>query len=276
MVNMEWFPAITTTSILVFAAWMARNLIATRLKSSVEHEFNGKLAGLENELKTKSAEIEAMRHGALTAMSGRQAAIDKRRLEAVDQIWASATSLGRVKMAISMLTVLKLDAIHDALASRDANKMRQFINAIALAPDATTLDFASAAKAHPFVTPMVWASYSALAAVSGHAIGQWTALKAGVNPKDLMNEDAVKKLVKLALPTRIDYIEEHGAIAAYHLVEELESQLLTEIRLMLNGADDDKASVERAAQIVAHAKKVAEAAATATNAGAAAAAGVMV
>ena len=101
---MEWIPAITTTALSGVALWLGRNLIFTRLTKSVEHEFNGRLETLKAqlrdseerlkaELRNRESEIAALRGGALSALASRQAALDKRRLEAVDQLWTSVSAL---------------------------------------------------------------------------------------------------------------------------------------------------------------------------------------
>lgn len=92
-----WIPSLITTGLLAFALWLGRKLIVTRLAKSVEHEFNTKLEAvraefrekdelLKADLRLKESEIAALRGGAMTAMASRQMAVDKRRLEAVDQL----------------------------------------------------------------------------------------------------------------------------------------------------------------------------------------------
>jgi len=101
----SWFPPLITTALFAAALWLGRNVISTRLTKSVEYEFNKKLElvrsqmreseeRLKAELRTKETEIAALRSGALSALASRQVALDKRRLEAVDQLWASVTALG--------------------------------------------------------------------------------------------------------------------------------------------------------------------------------------
>ncbi len=95
-----WVPTIVTTGLLALALWLGRKLIATRLVKSVEHEFNARLEAvraefrekeelLKADLRSKESEIADLRGGAMTAMASRQMALDKRRLEAVDQLWSA-------------------------------------------------------------------------------------------------------------------------------------------------------------------------------------------
>lgn len=48
---MDWFPAISTTSLLVIALWLGRNLLITRLTNSVRHEYDEKLETIKAILK---------------------------------------------------------------------------------------------------------------------------------------------------------------------------------------------------------------------------------
>lgn len=267
---MDWIPSITTTSLFATTLWLARNLIASRLTKSVEHEFNEKLEKvraeyrqqeerLRSDLQTRAAEIEALRAGALSAMSGRQAVIDKRRLEAVDQLWASVTALASARALAASLSVIKVDAVGE-MAQHD-EKVRKFVEMMGLGFDAKKLDHASAAKAQPFVSPMVWAIYSAMQAVASHAVIQWHALKSGLNPKGLIDEDKIKSLIKVALPHYSDYVDKNGSAAFYYTLDALENQLLVAIRQMLSGTDDDKASIDRAAEILKHSNELMKAAA---------------
>ncbi len=40
MTFLDWVPAISTTSLFAAGLWLLRSLIITRLRASVQHEFN--------------------------------------------------------------------------------------------------------------------------------------------------------------------------------------------------------------------------------------------
>ena len=116
----DWLPSLSTTAIFAFALWLARKLIATRLAKSVQHEFDTKLELIRTELRekeerlkadlrSKEAEIAALRDGAMTAMASRQMALDRRRLEAVDQLWSEIIALGPAKALSSYMAFVKFD-----------------------------------------------------------------------------------------------------------------------------------------------------------------------
>jgi hypothetical protein len=116
----DWIPAVSTTSLLAGALWLMRSLIITRLTQSVQHEFNEKLEILRTdlrkneelfkaELRAKDAQIELLRSGAISGLASRQAALDRRRIEAVDQIWSAVVALAPAKTASAWMAPINFD-----------------------------------------------------------------------------------------------------------------------------------------------------------------------
>jgi hypothetical protein len=256
---MDWIPAVTTTTLLAAALWLARKLIITRLSRSVQHEFDKKLElvradlraseeKLKSVLREKEAEISALRSGALSAIAGRQAAIEKRRLEAIDQIWAAFNSLAHARGLAAQMAIIKFEEA--AKESVRNPKARQLFEIMGSGFDLLKIDGASADKARPFISPMAWAIFAAYRAIVMHGVVKWQILKSGIGEANLIDSDAVKKLVLAALPHYKDYLEKHGTDTLYYSLEGLESQLLSELKTLLKVSEFDKASVEQAAEIV--------------------------
>lgn len=262
-----WFPALTTTAALAAVLWLCRQLISTRLTKSVEHEFNTKIESvrmemhaseerLKAQLREKEAEISALRSGALTALASRHASLDKRRLEAVDQLWASFNALAPARAIAANLSVIKFESAAK-LAENDP-KVRQFFEMIGAGFDLKTLDLSGAAKARPFLTPLVWAIFSAIQAITFHSVMRWHILKGGLGTTDFSDNKAIENLVVAALPHYAEYLEKNGPSVYYHVLEALDARLLDEIQNMLLGVESDKASIEQAAEIVRQANALQE------------------
>jgi len=273
---LPWFPALTTTGLLAAALWLGRELISTRLTKSVQHEFDKKIESVKAELRAseerfkaqlreKEAEIAALRSGALSVLASRHAALDKRRLEAVDQLWSSFNALAPARGIAANMAVIKFESAAKQ-AERDP-KVRQFFELIGHGFDARAIDLTGAAKARPYVTPMVWAVYSAISAVTMHSIMRLQILKGGLGTTDFADHKAIEKLVVAALPHYSEYLEKHGPSVYYYVLEALDTKLLAELQSMLSGAESDKASVEQAAEIIRQANALQ--AATTESAGAA-------
>jgi hypothetical protein len=261
----SWLPAITTTGALAVVLWLCRQLISTRLTRSVQHEFDNKLESIRAELRTseerlraqlreKEAEIAALRGGALSALASRQAAVDKRRLEAVDQLWSSFNALGPARFIAASMSRINFE-----YASRRAPvepQLRRFFEMIGGDFDPKLVDCSGAKIARPFLSPMVWAVYSAIEAITMHGVLQWHVLKNGMGAKDFSDHEAIERLILAALPHYAEHLRTHGPSAYYTALEALDSLLLSEIHKMLSGSDSDRASIERAAAIVEQVKAV--------------------
>ena len=256
---MDWIPAISTTSLLALVTWLGRNLIVTRLTESVEHEFNTRLENLRAELRlaeerfradlrAKDNDIALLRSGAISAMASRQMALDKRRLEAVDEIWLAIASLGPARKVCETMAIVNWEFV--STTAQTDEKLRTMFEALGAGLDLNAVKFDSAVRARPFLPPIVWAVYYAYMAVCMHAVSRWAIVRFGVNPKGLEDSDTVNELIKTVLPHYATWVDEHGARGHHDVLRALEEKLLREISLMMTGTESDKASVEQAAEIM--------------------------
>jgi hypothetical protein len=254
-----WVPSVLPTALLALVLWLGRKLIVTRLVKSVEHEFNAKLETLRAEfrqkeemlkadLRSKENEIADLRSGAMTAMASRQMALDKRRLEAVDQLWSAVTGLSPAKGISALMAVVNFEAATEAGVKNP--RVRQMFEMMGATFDPQKVDVSGATKARPFVSPMAWALFSAYQAIAWQAVIKLQILKSGFPGKNLLDKDAVPRLIKAALPHQAEYVDKYGDAGYHYLLEELEVSLLGAMRKMLAGEETDRASVERAGEIL--------------------------
>lgn len=259
MTLISWLPAVSTTGLFAIALWLGRKLLITRLTKSVEHEFNEKLETLKAEfrrgeerlradIRAKEAEISSLRSGAMSALASRQVAIDKRRLEAVDQLWAATVSLGPARFISSLMAVIKFDEA--AKQAEHDPRFRQLFELFGKGIDLNSMGGADAQRARPFVSPIAWATYTALLSITIFAVMRWQILKNGIGKVEIFDLNAINKLLKTALPHQTKYIDQYGPTGYHYLLEELESKLLHELQQVLIGSDTDKANLEQAAEIV--------------------------
>lgn len=269
MTVIDWIlSTLSTTGLLAILAWLSRNLILTRLKASVQHEFDEKLETLRTDLRkseesfkadlrAKETQIEVLRSGALSGLVSRQVALDKRRLEAIDKLWAGIDALGPLKWAASMMATFKFDK-SVKLASQD-QKVRDFFATVGASVDPKQMQEVDVHESRPFVSELAWALFSAYQAIVGYAVAQLQLLKMGLDAPDILNPEHVSKLIKAALPYYADYIDTHGATEYFYMLEPLEAELLKELQRMMRGEESDKASVEQAAKIMKEVASVNEA-----------------
>src|SRR6266566_8383628 len=84
--------------------FIGRNWLKASIEHSVQYSFDAKLETLgadfrrseeeqKSELRQKETQLAALRDGVLTGRAQRQALLDKRRLEAVERLWATVIAL---------------------------------------------------------------------------------------------------------------------------------------------------------------------------------------
>jgi hypothetical protein len=266
---MDIFLASGGTVLLISAAiWLLKNLIVTRLTRSVESEFAKILESYRSEMRisedrfkaelnSRGQEIAALRSGAISALASRQASLDSRRLQAVDDIWSSVLKLSPAKFISSILSVVKFEAAAEAAVHdpriRDAFAMfdkhfdpRNFQEQL------------PASKARPFVNEMLWASYLAYSTIIFQAIMRLNSIKCGIGPKDFMDQEQTIKLLKTALPYYAKFIDEQGPGAYHYLLEQLEEQIIREMHVTISGVDSDADSVKRAYEVIRQSNELAK------------------
>jgi hypothetical protein len=252
--------SLTPAALLLIVGWFCRQLISTRLKASVAHEFNVKIETvrietaervelIKTDLRAREAEVSSLRAGALAAMQNNRDSLNKRRLEAVDQMWLAVAALQSAKIATKAMQSIKYKeaAAHTA---RDV-RARDVFKLFAIPPDKYKTSWDDAFKAQPYVTPMAWALYSAYQSIVSMAVMQLHILSNGLGDHDVLDDESIIKLVKTALPHQAINLDKHGAGFVYYVLDELEGRLLAELRSTLEGSESNKEAVKQASQILA-------------------------
>lgn len=225
----NWIPALTTTSLFGVALWLARTLIMTRLRNSVKNEFDSKLEVLRSELKSKEAQIESLRTGAMSGLITRQGVLYKRKLEAIDQIWSAVKEIEKAKYISAIMATLKFEEC--AKESAMNPQFRTVFETFGGNFDITKINVSGAALARPFLTPLAWAYYSAYSSIVMLAVAKMQILKIGVDDaKKFLDFESSNNLLKTVLPSRAEYIDKYGTSAHHYLLEEIEQLLLTGVK----------------------------------------------
>jgi len=251
-----WIPAVTTSGLMAVFIFLCRNLILERLKNAVKHEYDSKLTKIKSDLDSKQKEIEAIRSGTLSNLAQRQNTLYKRQIEAIEGLWDAVIKLATAKaISVTLASINFENAVESAETDQKVREMFEMLNPI----DLVDMPRGDALKERPFVSPLSWAYYSAYEAIVMHAALRMHMLKKGINLKKVIDNDHVVKLVKVALPHQTEYVEKYGAAGFHYLLDELEQKLLLSFSLMLDGAENDKATIKKAAEITKQAEELSSA-----------------
>ena len=260
----EWIPSITTTSLFSVVIFLSRNLIITRLKNAVKHDYDKKIEAVKSTLKQseekfradlrrKELEITALRESALSGVVNKQEELYKKQVTSVEQIWDGVISLDKAKTISAMMATMKYEVI--LKESTIDPRIQEFAEMIGGDFRIQDINIKGALLARPFITPLAWAYFSAYKSIITQAAMRWHILKTGIG-KDFSDTKHMTNLVKAVLPHQTDYIDKHGPESFHFLLDEIEQMLLTELKNILKGLESDKESIERAAQILEESEKV--------------------
>lgn len=225
-----------------------RDKLSDYLFKHIQHRFDVKLAEVQSDFRTREATLERLTSTALSSIAARQTAIDKRRVEAVDQIWAAVHLLQPCRFIATWMSTLKFERLAE-LAEHD-ERGRAVVNHLNFDATAHATAHEKANTARPFLSPAAWAYFSAYSAVLGYAVAQMTIIKMGQKADLIAQPETVTELVAKALPHRKDYLEQWKIAGSYRLLDELEERLLGELQAFLNGGHGDEALVAQTADLL--------------------------
>lgn len=251
-------------AILAGRVWL-KSFIEGRVKVGVERqieairtEIRQSEERLKSDLRMKESQIAALVDGALGGRAARVTAVETRQLEAINRLWIAVTKLSKMKGLAMTAGMFKFDALESRVPKDE--KLRKFLaditDAFAGQNFAERAAEINSDEERPYLSEYLWALYSAYAAV---ILGAYTSLKilsiSLEKSSNLMNREHASNLLKAALPNRTSYIDQHGAQGYYYLLDEIENNILSEIKNNLNGVEVDQANLLRSAEIL---KAVAE------------------
>jgi hypothetical protein len=134
----DWIPAISTSSVLTIIGVIVGTYYKAKVEKRIQHNFDEKLEALKAQLRrdeeqlkadlrARDDEIAALRSGALSGMASRQAALDKRRLEAIEKVWSAVIDRWQWKHLAKMVGSLRMDVTLNAATKQneEGRKLRQ-------------------------------------------------------------------------------------------------------------------------------------------------------
>lgn len=275
--------AAVSVALVGMLAWLVRTVIYERLKAGVQHEFNEKLEAvkaeakerdtrLSAELKTQETRLQAelrgrdqqlqlLQGGVLSAMASRQAALDAKRLEAIDLLWASFHDLAPLRVAAQFMQSIRYDA---ALAqSADDPKTRGFFADMSKIAGLTPEVMKARAehspwKAQLYVSPDAWKLFETYRGVLHLILLRLKQLEVGIG-KDFTKIEEVVKEVKAALPHQAQLLDKHGPDFLAFLVEELGEAFRRELTSNLNNTPRNAQALQDAGTLMAAAEEIIDA-----------------
>lgn len=250
---MAWIPALTTTMVFGFllgvVIWLSRNLIVTRLTSSVRHEYDVKIEKLRDDLAREQKQIEALRSGALSGIVNRQSVLYQRQISAVDQLWSGIIKMAPAKNIATQIAIFKFE--NAAKAAAENPQLQQLFETMGANFDQNCLLTPEANKSRPFVTHIAWAYFFAYQTILGHYVAKMLILQRGFRDANkIIEHEKITTIIKAALPHQSENIDRFGHEMFHLFIDDLENYLLMELRSIIEASRANDENVRQANQIL--------------------------
>ena len=144
-------------AIVTGVGYLVRDSISAWLSTGIQHKFDSKLEVLSNDLDAKSRQIDDLRSGALGVRAQRQGSIDRRRLEAIDQLWEAVKVLRQLRGNCSTMAIVKWPEAAVELA-KDPKARDMFEQISSDLPSRFPVDDAHASR--PYISQLAWALFN--------------------------------------------------------------------------------------------------------------------
>lgn len=253
----DWIPAVAVPIIITGIFYFTPEALKSLIDRLIGYRFDRQIEVLRAELRkseetflhqlrTKDSEIAAIREGALTGLAGRQAHLDRRRIEAVEKLWAAVVEFRTLLPLASIMSAINFEnAAKTSIGDREQQAaFQRFFKPFGIEKFKSN----NAALERPFVSALAWSIYSAYQAILLQAVAQAHILQFGLDPK-MIDETGARTLAKTIVPNWASYIDSYG-VNAMPLLAEIEAKLLDELNNIIKGKESDKDSIERAAEIL--------------------------
>ncbi|WP_426031452.1 hypothetical protein [Caulobacter sp. DWP3-1-3b2] len=248
----NWIPAITSSTLLAGIGYVLSAAYKAAFEKSVQHSFDRKLEELRATIRQNDEQVAALRGGALSGLVSRQGNLDRRRLEAVERVWAETVSFARYRNLSMMTGAMDIILKSAAGTGRDAQKTRELAEMMLNTAGLGELEPANytADKERPFLDPVCWALFSAYRQCSMYPAMLFQLAKVGVGPEILESSSSMLRALKAVLPEHAEYIEEQGLGSLHQLLQPLEDRLLAAFNASLSGRESSEVAVRHAAEII--------------------------
>lgn len=247
----------STAIVIAFAVGGARFLIKKYVEKTVDASFERRLENLRSDLRVKEGQISALQTSALNNRAGRDSIIERRRIEAAENLWKAAIDLRAFKMAAMAFNSLNIEAV--SKRAETDTKIREMIGIIS-GLDGIEIDpiVKSGADMQRLFLPVdAWATFNAIRSLMFYAYTRLKAIQGGIEDSGkLVDGVAVLDLVRIALPGYAPFIDQYGINGLGRLIEPLEELLFSQLQNALNGEEADAQAVERSANLLRRAHQI--------------------
>ena len=244
MESLDFLSPTIVFGIAALIAYALRNYIKAWVDSRVRSASQKDFEQFRAELEAEKAHIAAVRDSVLDGRISRQAIVDQRRFDAIDQLWLAVREIDRFAFIPRFLEPLKLDYIFDQIENEP--KLRELFGFFLRSVPGEPVKSSDVIQDHyiPSRIRDLYSLYTQVVSVS-HAI--IAAANNGLDPRKYLRIDGMNDEVKKHLPHFSDFVDKFGRYSWISLVQASRDALSLEIRSFVDGTEADYSALEKMA-----------------------------
>jgi len=250
--------AVVSGALAAMLVWLSREWISTRLKASIQHEYDQKLESLKAQLKAESdvalvalrASIE--RQASLLAAAhssfaeGQKAAME-RKLQAVDTLWCKVLQMrARLPALLGFIDILTVD---EYKGIKDHKTFRQLSEGWSTEKISELVDN-SVEQVRPYIGEFIWAVFYSYQAVMLRILFLLHAGRDDAEKLEWHKDTGTSQLVRAVLTdTEFQEFEETRFGKIMWLQRKFEAKILKAAHMLISGEQFGTQALEQARRI---------------------------
>lgn len=240
-------------TVIALGSFFGGTFFRAWIEKSIQAKFDRDIEEVRSQVRKNDHRIESIRNSALSAAAHSNDILTKRRIDAIERLWATSLDLQRYKFPTYVAKHMNMD---EALklarqGGADGESLRQFAENISRTVKLEEFPPAKSSDVERlFVSEVAWAMFSAYRTIITIPILQFASIQTGLGESLAGNHEKILDVVKAALPHRKAFIDLQGTNSLNFLVDELEEKLFSALRESLENPSTDAENVARAAEIM--------------------------
>lgn len=224
--------------------------IKARIETSVKARVDKELEGYRSEIRLRESEITALQSTLLTGRAGRQALLDKRRIEAIEKVWCAVIKLNAFHFPAAMLVTLNMDEVDKDLSPGNEN-LKRFFETLSGGEglDERLKELGGDEEQRLYIPEEVWKTFAAYKGLLLYCYMRLKSASFGVGGKYLKDSHSIDE-IKNVLPHFSDYLDKWGISGAAHLAQNLRDLVFKGLKAAIANDDSDVVNLIAAREMV--------------------------
>lgn len=243
---------LSITSVITFLAYVFRDMFSKLFSKAIENRFEKQMESFKAEIRENENELHQIRSFLATAQRERDSAIQRKRLDAAENLLRARQSLSQLSILVEYMKVLNTDQmLEEADDPRIADFIKTLLEPFDLEAKLQALGAIDKTVPRLYLSERSLKAFDAYEAIILQAAMMMRLLSIPLRDKGkLIKSGYLGKIVTELFPTTKEGFDKWGDGFAYYWSTYFHDEVLKSLRQEISGADDmqrDAESVQKLA-----------------------------